>query len=612
MPHSLEYFSLENFRNFNKLFNFKINQLTILTGTNSSGKSSVTKALLLLKENVKSHLNVLDFFSSTSNLGDYSQVKSRLSKKRTVFFRLFFIEKSARLPNNISTFQNTSKFSLKFENMKGNGRLISLQWDDGQRHEQNIGSILYLAIVFPSVNNVKNNLHISFNIKHIINKYSDELARIRSELPIEFKCKGSVIGIEQDDVTVQMSEPFYDFRAIPDEFLKSYKTIINSNKLRILLGIDLDEKVFSRFIIILNEHLISFLSNIDYNKHGWESTENYKHTFGSFEFVNISLILSRYFEHTRYLLFEKKIKELSWGEGIFNFRVTPDKDKIYMLFNDVEDYSQYFEMIKEKYISEIIDENFLAFFEKFLYPALGNKLSEYFESLSKISFLEAVKANSKRLYSAEVHETPMNEILNKFASADLNDIQEKFLTKWLKLFEIGDDIKVKRVASSFIKVIVYRKDEKIDLSDLGYGIVQFIPILLKLVTDFPVLISSQPVRENIFIIEEPETNFHPRFQSLLADFFIDALKHFDIKIIIETHSEYLIRKLQYLTAKKEIKPEDSVIYYFNHQKEVEKGAEQVKELHIREDGMMDGDFGPGFFDESTRLTVDLLKLQNKN
>jgi predicted ATPase len=94
--------------------------------------------------------------------------------------------------------------------------------------------------------------------------------------------------------------------------------------------------------------------------------------------------------------------------------------------------------------------------------------------------------------------------------------------------------------------------------------------------------------------------------------FVDASKRFNVQFFIETHSEYLVRRLQYLTAKNEIKPEDSVIYYFNHPDEVAKGAEQVKELHIREDGMMDGDFGPGFFDESTRLTVDLLKLQNKN
>jgi hypothetical protein len=45
---------------------------------------------------------------------------------------------------------------------------------------------------------------------------------------------------------------------------------------------------------------------------------------------------------------------------------------------------------------------------------------------------------------------------------------------------------------------------------------------------------------------------------------------------------------------------------------VPEGEEQVKTLTIRPDGLMDDDFGEGFFDESTRLIIDLLKIQNRN
>ena len=98
----------------------------------------------------------------------------------------------------------------------------------------------------------------------------------------------------------------------------------------------------------------------------------------------------------------------------------------------------------------------------------------------------------------------------------------------------------------------------------------------------------------------------------MADVFYEAAQEYHIQFIIETHSEYLIRKLQYLTAKKKLKPEDTIIYYFNNPDKIPKGEKQVREIRIREDGMMDDDFGEGFFDESTRLTIDLLKLQNKN
>ena len=78
------------------------------------------------------------------------------------------------------------------------------------------------------------------------------------------------------------------------------------------------------------------------------------------------------------------------------------------------------------------------------------------------------------------------------------------------------------------------------------------------------------------IIEEPEINLHPAFQSKLADMFVEAAKVFNIQFIIETHSEYLIRRLQYLTAKKDIKTDDTVIYYFTHPEQLKKGEEQIK------------------------------------
>jgi AAA15 family ATPase/GTPase len=103
---------------------------------------------------------------------------------------------------------------------------------------------------------------------------------------------------------------------------------------------------------------------------------------------------------------------------------------------------------------------------------------------------------------------------------------------------------------------------------------------------------------DVIILEEPETNLHPNYQSLLAELIAECRNHFGLNFIIETHSEYFIRKLQYLVAKKELKPEQIKIYYFNKPNlKLPKGEKQIRTLDIREDGMMDGDFGPGFFDE---------------
>lgn len=42
--------TLKNFKSFKKLDSFKINDLTVIAGKNSCGKSSILQSLLLLKQ----------------------------------------------------------------------------------------------------------------------------------------------------------------------------------------------------------------------------------------------------------------------------------------------------------------------------------------------------------------------------------------------------------------------------------------------------------------------------------------------------------------------------------------------------------------------------------
>ncbi len=118
----------------------------------------------------------------------------------------------------------------------------------------------------------------------------------------------------------------------------------------------------------------------------------------------------------------------------------------------------------------------------------------------------------------------------------------------------------------------------------------------------------------ILLIEEPEANLHPSLQSKLADFFEELVKRFQIKLIIETHSEYLIRKLQYLVAsnKSELTKEDVIIHYLyppNHPEVLSGEVQQVKKIEIDEFGRLNKEFGKGFFDEADNIAMELFLLQ---
>lgn len=90
--------------------------------------------------------------------------------------------------------------------------------------------------------------------------------------------------------------------------------------------------------------------------------------------------------------------------------------------------------------------------------------------------------------------------------------------------------------------------------------------------------------------------------------FIDAAETFGIQFIIETHSEYLIRKLQVQTAKEVLKPEDTQIYYFYNPNEIPKDEKQIVPINILSDGRLNRPFGSGFLDESANLMMEIVNL----
>ena len=223
------------------------------------------------------------------------------------------------------------------------------------------------------------------------------------------------------------------------------------------------------------------------------------------------------------------------------------------------------------------------------------------EKLENIIYIPSIRLSQGIMFTYK--EYPMfRNIFLKLENGRLNKNNE-FLKKWLV-----DEFKiVSRIQDlEFTNIEGYGFSVKISnersLYQVGYGITQLLPIILQIAL----------LDNSLFIIEEPESNLHPALQSKLADFFVDASKEFNIQFIIETHSEYLIRKLQYLTAKKEIKPEDTQIYYFYPPNDVPEGEKQVYPINIEEDGSLTKNFGKGFFDEADNIALELFLLKNQN
>jgi len=209
-----------------------------------------------------------------------------------------------------------------------------------------------------------------------------------------------------------------------------------------------------------------------------------------------------------------------------------------------------------------------------------------------------------------------------------------FINYWVRKLNIGYSIMIPEDEEGLgTTVRLYKdKDDKKGtiLAEQGYGISQLFVILMRIETAImrPFTSFERIYEEDLYLgddtnnhkfkqvpvdytiaIEEPEVHLHPKLQSMLAEVLVDAYTKHNIHFIIETHSEYIIRKLQLLVANKSLANSDiSILYVYD--KDSKPGYEpQVKKIGIRKDGMLNGNFGEGFFDEADMLSMFLLTAQ---
>jgi len=247
--------------------------------------------------------------------------------------------------------------------------------------------------------------------------------------------------------------------------------------------------------------------------------------------------------------------------------------------------------------------------EEMLELFLNNFIEECISPLwyNGMSYISSSRANIKRLYSFDSNDE-FTKALKVYLESSNND--KSFIDKWVKNFGIGESISFHTIEEGLggqIRLHKTSEDEKGRLlADEGYGITQLFSILLQ--------IELQKKSKCLTIaIEEPEIHLHPKYQSLLADMFVDAYKTFGLHFIIETHSEYLIRRLQLLVAgidtdaeKKLDKNDVSIAYIYTKEEAEKENQPRVKNISIFENGYLSGTFGKGFFDEATKLSRKLM------
>lgn len=238
-------------------------------------------------------------------------------------------------------------------------------------------------------------------------------------------------------------------------------------------------------------------------------------------------------------------------------------------------------------------------------------ITKFTESIfqSAIYYLGANNSKQSALFAIRDKNNALAQAIHDFVQLgidkDSGSAAFKFLKKWMKNdggFEIGEAFEITPRAGEAYEVLIESNGTKIPLADKGMGSIQAMLLLFRIAC---IMHKTEKIKYNpLVVIEEPELNLHPALQSKLADLFLEVHENNGINFIVETHSEYLIRKTQLLVKDKEfeVAPNENpfTILYFD------KDNLSCWKMNYREDGKFTNDFGKGFYDESANLTINLL------
>ena len=237
-----------------------------------------------------------------------------------------------------------------------------------------------------------------------------------------------------------------------------------------------------------------------------------------------------------------------------------------------------------------------------------------------LEYLYAHAVNQNTLYRINSQNDYMSNTIQEFFCSNIkkNSKEDKFIRRWMTVFNIASDYEVQPVAGCEAYTVRIG-DEDIDsekwlnLAEKGMGSIQMMVLLFKIATLIKKYKSYSPKMglRPIILIEEPEQNLHPSLQSKLAELLYEINMSYHIRFIVETHSEYLIRRAQVLVGDMECKTQEEIdeknpfkVFYFP-----ENGVPY--DMGMAPTGKFLRNFDEGFFDVAAKLNMEVIRRERK-
>lgn len=542
--------AFKNFRRFQEFPKLELGNISIMVGRNNSGKSTMVKAILL----------VLDYLQN-QQYNEFSFTNKSLEDANIVTFGR---AKNNKLESNEIVFEfEIETYSFAIFIYGGN--------------EDTSASVSKLIIKDP-------NLSTTFEINY--NEQSINISKANATLISKSNALGDVmkefkeLGFEIQKPDFKKTSPeglrmLDQFNKLKDRVQSYYETVEKEQKengsdlfnISYPLKLNLDNKTEDT---ILQEFVSDFVFQNDAEVRKYKSYLD--------DIAKEKQIIENATDKTEIELSNKRLDDINKKIVLLNLEEKTLDEKIQELV-DIDNYKSDLTRSIDNAIKSIKD--------------------------FKVYYLGANSSKQTALFSIRDKQNNLAQAIHNFKQSKIQSHHQEyiFVKKWMKEFEIGELFAILLQAGEAYEFYIIDKDGKEEhLSDKGMGSIQAMTLILKIATIMRM--HKNTLKYVTIIVEEPELNLHPEFQGKLTEFFHNVNKEHQISFIIETHSEYLIRRTQSFVAENQYTNQDGLnpnpfkVHYFD----VTKGP---YEMNYRNDGRFTNEFGTGFFDVNSNLIFDL-------
>ena len=183
---------------------------------------------------------------------------------------------------------------------------------------------------------------------------------------------------------------------------------------------------------------------------------------------------------------------------------------------------------------------------------------------------------------------------------------EDRISEWLQKMELAYSFQLIPTGSLDDKNYEVRiqkspNSSEVTLADLGHGVADL----------FPLLVHCYYVPEgSTLILEQPGVHLHPKAQADLADLLIEVITERNLQILVESHSEHLLTRLQLRIAEQKISSDQTALYFCEN----DNGVSTIKSLDVDELGNIKNwpkDFFGNVRGDLVKMAREQMKRQKK-